>query len=326
MIATHPDSSPTETFGFGDQLPRYAAEQLLETLSELWRACHHRAPGAIRPDLDLHRRFFDPVAQGNRLRKALLSIDTYTPPGPIHQSQALAVDAERLLITPEGRVAIELLDRAIESTGEQVTIDVQLAAVRERDLLALYRDWGRHRLRSVIDLLGGGEKPLQIPAIGAVLTLLVNRCDSPERAITRFPPGTARDVIDDVFRTCANAFSEQLAPSTRRATNKERLISGWTLGEIARRMPDALHSSDARGVYVIGERRTELIRLIISELARREGVDKRRLEEAFDALVREFTKRSQALAGYGLLFARPAETERLRASLVDAWEQNLPSP
>jgi hypothetical protein len=326
MIAGHLDGSPAETFGLADRLPRNAAEQLHETLTELWRVCHRRAPGAIRPDLDLHRRFFDPVAQGNRLRKALLSIDPYTPPGPIQPSLALAVDAERLLITPEGRVAIELLDRAIEGAGEQVTVDVQLAAVREHDLLALYRDWGRHRLRSVIDLLGGGEKPLQIPAIGAVLTLLVNRSDSPERAIARFSPGTARDVIDDVFRTCANAFSEQLAPSTRRATNKERLISGWTLGEIARRMPDALQSSDAHGVYVVGDRRPELIGLIVSELARREGVDKRRLEEAFDSLVREFAKRSQALAGYELLFARPAETERLRASLLDAWEQNLQAP
>jgi hypothetical protein len=241
----------------------------------------------------------------------------------MQHSQALAVDAQRLLITPEGRVALELLERAIEGSGVDVTIDIHLAAVRERDLLALYRDWGRHRLRSVIDLLGGGEKPLQIPAIGAVLTLLVNRSDSPERAITRFPPGTAQDVIDDVFRSCANAFSEQLAPSTRRATNKERLISGWTLGEIARRMPDALQSSDAHGVYVAGERRAELTGLIVSELARREGVDKRRLEEAFDALVGEFARRSQALAGYQLLFSRPVETERLRASLLDAWEQSL---
>lgn len=326
MSSHEPNHSSAATFGLPAQIPRYGAAQLRETLTGLWQSCHHRPPGAVRPDLDLQKRFFDPVAQGNRLRKALLTIAPYTPPGPIEPSQAVRVDTERLLITPEGRVALELLDRALEGSGENVAIDLALAAAREHDLLSLYRDWGRHRLRSVVDLLGGGEKPLQIPAIGAVLTLLANRSDSPERAIRRFPPGIARDVIDDVFRGCADAFAQELAPSARRSMSKERLISGWTLGEIARRMPDALHSSDADGVYVVGARRGELIDLIAAELRRREGVDTRRLEEAVDALVRELTKRSSELAGYGLLFARPAETQALRDSLLRAWEQQLQTP
>jgi hypothetical protein len=315
--------SAAENFGLSAKLSRYSAEQVRDTLADLWRACHHRAPGALRPDLELHRRYFDPVAQGKRLREALLSIDPFVPPGPLPESQAMTVDEQRILITPEGRVALELLELALYEQGDQVTINEGVAARRERGLLTLYRDWDRHRLRSVINLLGGGDKPLQIPAIGAVLTLLVNRSDSPERAIKRFPPGTPRDVIDDVFRSCANAFSQELAPSTRRASNKERLISGWTLGEITRRMPDALRSSDEDGVYVVASRRDELVELLVSELARRNNLDQRSLEEAFDALVREFARRAQALAGYGLLFERPGETARLREALRDAWAKTI---
>jgi hypothetical protein len=312
------DVAPSHTFGLEERLPRPAAEQLHNVLVSLWEACHHQPPAGVRPDLELHRRFFDPVAQGKRLRQALLSIDARDLPGRLSDVQAIAIDAERTLITPEGRIAIELLQRGLDSAGD-VELDQALAARRERDLLDLYREWGRHRLRSVVNLLGGGDKPLQLPAIGAVLTLLINRCDSPDRAMKRFGPGTARDVIDDVFRSCAHEFAQQIAPSQRRSSQKERLISGWTLGEITRRMPDAVHSSDEHGVYVVAERRTDLTGLLVAELRRRPDVDERLLEDAFEALVREFRRRAQALAGYGLLFERPAETVRLRDSLLEAW-------
>lgn len=322
MTGAHAGGSKARTFGLPEQLARSSAVHLREVLVDLWIACHGGPPAGVRPDLELHRRFFDPVAQGKRLREALLTIEPVPLLGPLPDAQAVVVDGERILITPEGRVAIDLLERALDVPGSNVEIDLALAARWEHDLLVLYRDWGRHRLRSVINLLGGGDKPLQIPAIGAVLTLLINRSDSPERAITRFPPGPPRDVIDDVFRSCAQVFAQQLAPSARRASNKERLISGWTLGEIARRMPDALHSSDERGVYVVAARRRELLGLVVQELKRRDVSD-RHLEDAFDALVREFRRRSQALAGYGLLFERPAETSDLRQTLLSAWAADI---
>lgn len=314
-----PPDAVAATFGLTDRLARPAAAQLHDTLIDLWRACHHGPPAGVRPDLRLHRRFFDPVAQGKRLREALLNIDPVVLPGPLSDAQVINVDSARTLITPEGRIALELLQRALDAPGPHVEVDQRMAERWERELLALYREWGRHRLRSVVNLLGGGDKPLQIPAIGAVLTLLVNRSDSPQRAIKRFGPGTPGDVIDDVFRSCARAFAQQLAPSTRRASDKERLISGWTLGEITRRMPDALRSSDEDGVYVVATRKGELIDLLVAELHRRRDIDREMLEDAFDALAREFGRRAHALAGYGLLFERPTETARLRETLLNAW-------
>lgn len=315
--------TPSLTFGLDPEISRVAAEQLHKVLCSLWVACHQQSPAGVRPDLDLHRRYFDPVAQGRRLRHALLSLDPVVLPGPILPVQAITVDVQRVLITPEGRIAIELLGRALDGPGDAVVIDQALAARRERDLLWIYREWGYHRLRSVINLLGGGDKPLQIPAIGGVLTLLINRCDSPERAMKRFGPGTARDVIDDVFRTCADEFAQQLMPSSRRSRRKERLISGWTLGEVTRRMPDALHSSDEQGIFIVANRRPALISLLVAELQRRRDLDQRRFADAFDALTEEFSRRAQALAGYGLLFERPAETAQLKAEFVKAWTADI---
>jgi len=153
--------------------------------------------------------------------------------------------------------------------------------------------------------------------------LLINRSDGPERAIKRFPPGTARDVVDDFFRSCANAFAQEIAPSKRRSNKKERLISGWTLGEVKRRMPDALQSSDEEGVFIVRERTKDLLGLIVAELQKR-GYDRGRVEDSFDALVREFRARSQDLAGYGLLFERPTATRKLRDQLFEAWSSADP--
>lgn len=312
--------SPASTFGLPDAMPRAAAVDMHKALLLLWDACHHREPAGVRHDLDLHRRFFNPVATGKRLRDTLPTIDAITVPDVLSSAQAITIGSGRALITPEGRIALDLLQQALDSTGPEVKIDELLAARWQRALLDLYRDWGRHRLRSVVELLGGGEKPLQFPAIGATLTLLVNRCDQPERAIRRFEPGTPRDVIDEAFRSCAQAFAHQIAPSERRSRTKERLISGWTLHEITRRMPDALSISDKLGVFVVPGRRRDVIGLLVTELKRRRAIDAQLFLDAFDALVREFSRCAQALAGYGLLFERPVETARLRQTLIDTWD------
>ena len=319
-LSTTDQPSVTAVFGLPTWLPRHDAGRTLDQLEGLWRACHGQAPSSLRFDVELHRkRFFDPVSQGKRLREALSTITPDAPVSGLSPLHTIAVDDRRTLITPEGRVAIELLARALDSEAATVAPPTGLADRWERELLGLYREWGRHRLNSVVNLLGGGDKPLQYPAIGGTLTLLVNRSDAPERAIKRFPPGTSRDVIDSAFRSCAHAFAQELAPSSKRSPEKERLISGWTLHEVTRRMPDGLRISDEGGVYVVGERRNELISLLGAELRRRESIERTLLEDAFDALVREFARRAQELAGFGLLFERPAETARLRQLLLDAW-------
>jgi len=144
--------SPTSTFGLSDAMSRSAALQLHGVLLRLWEACHHRRPAGVRHDLDLHRRFFDPVATGKRLRETLPKVDAVVTAEALSPAQAIVIGSGRQLITPEGRVALELLERALGSTDElEVKIDLRLAARWERELLDLYRDWGRHRLRSVVD-------------------------------------------------------------------------------------------------------------------------------------------------------------------------------
>jgi hypothetical protein len=323
------DTESLAQFGLPARLPRRVAEQLAQVLSELWQAAHQRLPGALRPDLAAHHSYFDPVAQGQRLREAMLSIEPVEPPeGLLAPAMQLEIDRERWLITPEGRIALALLQKALEQPGSEVELDAELARRYERELLALYREWGRHRQRQVIDLMGGGKNPLQLPAIGAALTLLVNRSDSPERAIKRFPKDqrAARRTVDEAFFACAQAFADTLNPpraGTKRNTKqKEALISGWTLGEVRRRLPKALVLDKEAGlIYVAPGQQGPLIDLLIVELRRRRKVSLGVFEDAFDALVAAFRDQAEALAGYGLLFERASHTAQLRKQLLERWRQ-----
>jgi hypothetical protein len=311
-------------FGLPAQLPRRVAEQMVDALVRLWQIAHDQSPGALRPDLAAHHSYFDPVAQGRRLREAFLSLE------PAEHSSAvlttpmfLQVDGQRFLITPEGRIALALLQQALSQQGTEVVLDTAAARSYERELLALYREWGRHRQRQVIDLMGGGRSPLQLPAIGAALTLLVNRSDSAERAITRFPKGErAAQNVDHAFFACAEAFANALGSADRAAkrktTQKEGLISGWTLGEVRRRLPDALVLTKS-AVHVAANQQGPLMDLLVAELRRRKGASIGGFEDAFDALLEAFRAQSEVLAGYGLLFERPSYTAQLREDLMRRW-------
>lgn len=313
-------------FGLPAHLPRRVGAQMAEALTRLWQAAHDQPPGALRPDLAAHRNYFDPVALGRRLREAFLSLDPVeVPSGLLPSPVLLQIDGQRLLITPEGRIALALLQKALAQPGAELVLDSAAARRYEKELLALYREWGRHRQRQVVDLIGGGKNPLQLPAIGAALTLLVNRSDSPERAIKRFPKGErATQNVDHAFFACAEAFANALGPAERAAkrktTKKEGLISGWTLGEVRRRLPDALVLTKT-AVHVAPNQQGPLMDLLVAELRRRKGASLHGFEEAFEALLEAFRTQSEVLAGYGLLFERPSYTEQLRTGLVQRWRQ-----
>lgn len=303
-----------------------------ESLLTLWNVVFEEAPGTLDQDLQKLQRWFDPVAQGQRLRKLLADLRTvpadFVDPGP---PLTLRAGADRWLITPEGRCAMELFLQLKPPLYYPLRIDEQETLRFDQLLGHLYRKWSRHRLQSVIDLLEGSQKPLQIPAAGVVIALLVNRCTSEERALARYPAGSAQEIIDAAFFAAVQAFSQILAPSSRRG--RTGLISGWMLYEARRRLGEAMVVIDARRgrpgkVWIDSGHVQEVIALVARDLVRghRKHATTPRLEEAFDALVVMLRKHLPMLAGYGLVHERPQETARLRERLVEGLEHFLAEP
>jgi hypothetical protein len=279
-------------------------------------------PGALDSDLELVKRWFDPVAQGQRLRRELaelgeLSSELVDPGEP----WALTVGPRRWLVTPEGRCVIDLLrrfpvDREVWTLPEAMIVDY------DRRLGALYRDWSRHRLESVVALLAGTTKPLQIPAAGVVIALLVNGCVGEDRALVRFAAEEARNVVDRAFFAAVNAFADVLSPS-RRGRRDSRLNSGWMLYEARRRLGEALVLEDFHGttdgrVWVHADRVDHTINVVARDLARghRARATPEQFGIAFDALVEALRSELPNLAGFGLVHERPAATRKLRDRLA----------
>ena len=315
------DESPV--LGIAGFISRERATELISVLTEAWTAGFAQSPGDLDADLALARRWFDPIAQGQRLRREIAVLDAL-PEGVVapEPPMTISVGPGRWLVTPEGRCALDLLERLPSyEAGHLITAD-QLAPY-ERRLAILYRDWSRHRLNSVIDLLKGATKPLQIPAAGIVVALLVNRSTAEERSLVRHTSEPARSVIDQAFFGPVQAFADALAPKRRRGNLSARLISGWMLYEVRRRVGDNMVLADARAgrdgaVWIRSAGIEDVIDTVSRDLVRghRSRATAEGFHSAFDSLVDHLRRESSALAGYGLAHERPRETRRLRQNFV----------
>lgn len=322
----------TSLLGLGDAILPEQADELISTLAETWTLTVGTAPADLESDLVACRRWFDPVAQGQRLRRELSELrdlpeDLDDPGDPL----TLSVGPKKRLVTPEGRCALELLRRLPQGRSRHVLNDAVVGPY-ERRLGELYRDWSRHRLRSVVDLLAGADKPLQIPAAAAAIALLVNRCTEERRAFVRFSGGSAREVVDRAFFQAVHEFSDVLAPA-RKGQRDQNLVSGWMLYEARRRLGDALVVVDARGgmdgkVWVRPGSEDHVTTVVARDLARghRVRATPERFGTAYDALVEALRRELPTLAGYGLAHERPANTRRLRQVLVDKLASHVDEP
>jgi hypothetical protein len=326
-------SQPESLLGLAGYLERERVESLVSNLSILWKLSMGEDPASLDSDLAATRRWFDPVAQGQRLRRELPNIpqipDDISDPGP---PMTFAVSPNQRLVTPEGRCALDLLNH-LSAEGSGYFVEESQLVPYDRRLAHLYREWSRHRIDSVIDLLIGEEKPLQVPAAGVVLGLLVNRSTSSDRALKRFPAGAARDVIDDAFFAAVNCFAQTLSPK-QRATRDPKLISGWMLYEARRRLGDDVlivegSRPDVEGRLWINDTKQDVaIDIVARDLGRghRARVTPELLGDAYDALVSAFRTETPRLAGFGLAHERPSNTDRLRRALIERFQYHIEAP
>ncbi len=298
------------------------ASDALDALRLIWTQTMGAEPAKLEADLLLTRRWFDPVAQGQRLRRELSALEPVGADGTPGPPWTLEVAPGKHLVTPEGRC---LIDYLCSETDGGLRGAVRLAiADYDRLLGALYREWSRHRIESVVGLLAGTDKPLQIPAAGVVIALLVNRCTDERRALTRFASGPNKELVDRAFFAPVQRFSNVLSPSARRDKANQRLVSGWMLYEARRRLGDGLEVRDARAgndgkAWIRPDAVPEVVTRVARDLSRghRAHATPDLFAEAFDALVEELRVQLPSLAAFGLIHERPRDTSRLRAELLD---------
>jgi hypothetical protein len=302
------------------------------TLRKTWLATMGTTPGELEPDLEAMRGWFDPVAQGQRLRRRLSELAVLPTeiddPGP---PLTYVVGPGKRLVTPEGRCLMDLLEHHSDRSRGSVS-DADLVPY-DRLLARLYREWSRHRIRSVVDLLGGSTKPLQIPCAGVVIALLVNRSTSKARALDRSVSALDKDTLSQVLFGPVQAFADVLAPSRRRNRANRAFLGGWMLSEARRRLGDALVLLDTRdgagrAVWVRAESERSVIDIVSRDLARghRAPCTPDRFAEAYDALVTNLRVQRHGRTYQHTIYERPLESLQLRERLIEALVKNLKEP
>jgi hypothetical protein len=321
---------PNSLLGLPVHMDRSEAGLLLLRLEVIWQTSFGVALGDLDDDLRACKRWFDPVAQGQRLRRELSELpelpdDLIDPGDPL----TFRVADRKLLVTPEGRCVADILQRAMSNNINPLIIESQ-ADKYYRKLASLYREWGLHRLRTVVDLLAGETKPLQIAAAGVVIALLVNRNTSEDRAIVRFASGRERDLIDQAFFAPVDAFAKILAPQRSQRRSDPKLISGWMLYEARRRLDGCVVLFETKGrangkVWIREDDEEEVIKVVTRDLARghRMRVTPERFGEAYEALVVSLRRSLPRLAAYELVHERPKNTDRLRLRMMDSLRESL---
>lgn len=304
-------------FGLPTALSADRAQRLVDALAACWAAQFGQPPGQLMDDLHLLHSWFNPRATGARLRGLIDTLpelpEVVIPPG--FDVLFLEIEEYRHVVSPEGRVMLELL--AATQPEDGLCLVDSTRADQTLDLLAeTYRVWNTDNLRRVVQLLAGETETLRPGAAGLLLVLLVNRNTSPERRLPRTLGDEVRaSEVQDAITGPAAAWSRTFSNRST-VTKPFRLYQGWELPELRRRLGSLLQV-DSDGVYIDGDADAALDR-VTADLARRPESFRSKVPEAFKAMLTEYARRRPVLRGLNIGFEIPSNTAEIERRLIKA--------
>jgi hypothetical protein len=312
-------SPPIALFGIPLAIKRADARQLAEALASLWQRQMRRPKGTLQEDLDELRTFFDPLATGTRLRRLLAELDAVPSVRSRWLKSPIVLESgEELLVTPEGRAALAVLEDLLESSSEDIlAIDPDVVCAVEHSVYTKYREWSIRRLEDVLRLQTGKAQALPMPSIGSLLLLLVNGSRSPDTALRRLADPIEQNRLDESIGRIVAAFCDTLEAGRRDARHSS-LYSGYAMTEARRRLPGGL-GPERDAFYILPGSEEHVIKLIATELRRpQRSPTTAQVLTAFDNLVATYRQELRTLAALHMAHERRAQTRRFRKHLENA--------
>jgi hypothetical protein len=313
-------AAPVTLFGVPLALRRTDAELLLQALRTCWHTQAGRGVGDLGPDLIALQALFAPTSREQTLRRRLEALQLADIDAPFLNDR-LGVRTERgVLITPDGRIVIEVLSSLLPVAEDTVVLESTLVSWAIEQAYEFYRSNSLTRLDRVLALRAGTDEPLRYPSVGFVLLLLINRSVDPARAIRR--PGSENDrrALDEALQRPVKAFADSLHGSGRRRSEHFSLYGGYVVTEARRRLSEHL-SRDPAAIYVLPGHEEAVVEFLARDLRRRSTLTPLSLENAFSSLVDSYRHSQAALAALGLAFERPSVTGEIRHRLLAAFVQ-----
>lgn len=312
--------APSDIFGVPFVLRRQDAQQLVESLGNLWITQTGEPSSSLAEDLNLlFSKLFNPKTSGARLRDVLTSL----PAAPTVRSRflnpPLIVRAgQSTIVTPEGRAVHELLRSLLEeSDKDPIGIDPIDALALANLAYQRYRGVGVRRLEDAVGLLEGNAEGLRLTSIALLLFLLINGSTSSATAIRRPRDSHELNRLDQAVAKAISAFADTLSSRSRDPSHFS-LYSGYVVTEARRRLGQILGRTPDE-IYVDFKYWDVVIKRVAKELRRSQrSPETQHVMNAFDNLVSAYREERPTLASMGVTHESRVSTAKLRSQLERA--------
>ncbi|MCM3535027.1 hypothetical protein M3693_12455 [Cellulosimicrobium funkei] len=295
-------------FGAPLNLDVTTIDRWIVTLSRAWAALTGTLPGELEADLRTSAQVFGSGASAKTIKEKVYTLPAATDEERAIPGEALVIVDGSALITPEGRILLDVLVQLQRQAETTIGGDLQVAAL-SRALTMRTRSqqaWLRKQF----------EGTLSASPLGAALFLLINGSIG-QRAAFVLPSDDMEDrEMGRLVLPLIADFSARIGGKVPETTGGLR--KHWVFSQVSRLLGrDVARDTDDAGayMYVRPGREGDLLEGLADRLARMADVHKR--HEAVSALVKGYRDIRGDLAAVGLMHEDPTATRRLVQRLAD---------
>lgn len=290
-----------------------AAIGTLAELERLWLAMTGRPPQTLHRDVRELERWFGPTASGEKLRERVEARAPSAPNAdavPDYGVRLVIEGGDSVVVTPEGRIAIELLRKG----ASHAEVRRELTAARR--LGEVYRRWTQHRLTEVIDHLEGRGQPMYPVAAAAVLLLAVNgnKSESEALRVESSHPPEVRGALKRPLDAFADAVERRKSPP--RATAD---LAKYPIAHAKIRLGRAVcrkRESGVQRIWLDPPTCDWALDVVAHELVGRRGIKGAAAIAAVDRLIEGYLHGETVLRERGLAFSTPESLAAVRGELA----------
>jgi hypothetical protein len=278
----------------------------IRLLEGCWIAFARGTAGELDEDLELLRPLFGAGANAKSLRATLAALAPQGESGQGLPGELALTFEDRALMTPEGRVLLEVLHR-LQQSGENVIAEDQIIWAQHAALTARGA-WGRDWAEKQLD---GNMSP---PVLGAACFLLVNGSIGPEHAL-RLPEDEREDRdLGRLVLPLVASFSETLGGNPPPVDSGLR--SHWVFTQVSRLLP--LDVRRERGIggtslYVRDDREAALLMNLRARLGK---FDPTAVDAAVAQLVNGYRTARGSFIALDQSYEDPRHTQRVQRALT----------
>lgn len=299
--------STSKLFGVPTHLDPVTHQRLIRLLSGSWSALMGRPPLLLESDLDSLGPLFSNGAKAKNLKDRIYSLPEADAETKESLGEVVIIVDGCALITPEGRILLDVLLDLHRLGLREIDADRQIAALSTAT--ALRSEWHARWLRKQFDA------PISAPALGAALFLLINGCVGEGRAL-RMPSDGERDrELAAVVLPLIADFSKSLGGQTPSTDGGIR--EHWAFTQVSRLLGRDVareKTDDGTATFVRVGRERHLLDELATRLER--TADGPRRFGAVAGFVDGYRKARGSLAALGQMHEDPTMTRRITGRLA----------